>query len=42
MQWGSGLMLDVYGKPIKVGDRLKVGGDWTVGVVVCSMDTGEY
>jgi hypothetical protein len=35
-------MLDIHGKLIRVGDRLKVGGDWTVGVVVCSMDDGEY
>jgi hypothetical protein len=34
-------MLDINGKPIKVGHHIKV-GDWTVGVVVCSMDTGEY
>ena len=35
-------MRDIHGKLIRVGDRLKVGGNWTIGVVVCSMDTGEY
>jgi hypothetical protein len=35
-------MLDRKGKLIRVGHHLKVGGDWAVGIVVCSMDTGEY
>jgi hypothetical protein len=35
-------MLDRNGKLIKVGDRLRVGDDWAVGIVVCSMDTGDY
>jgi hypothetical protein len=34
-------MLDINGKPIRVGDDLRV-GNWTVGLVVCSMDTGEF
>ena len=35
-------MRDVCGRLIRVGDRLKIGGGWTVGVVVASIDTGEY
>ena len=38
---GDGLMRDIHGKRIRVGDRLKI-ADWTFGVVVCSMDDGEY
>ena len=35
-------MPDRKGKLIRVGDRLDIGEGWVVGVVVCSMDTGDY
>ena len=35
-------MLDRKGRVIRVGDRLDVGEGWAVGVVVCSIDTGDY
>ena len=35
-------MLDRKGRLIRLGDRVDVGEGWAVGVVVCSMDTGEY
>ena len=35
-------MHDVNGQLIRVGDRLDVGHGWSIGVVVCSIDTGDY
>jgi hypothetical protein len=34
-------MLDANGRLITVGDRVKSVGDTMMGVVVCSIDTGE-
>jgi len=35
-------MLDTKGKLIRVGDGLDIGHGWATGVVVCSIDTGDY
>jgi hypothetical protein len=35
-------MLDTRGKLIRIGDCLDVGRGWSTGVVVFSIDTGEY
>ena len=35
-------MLNVRGTLIRLGDRLDIGEGWTIGVVVYSMDTGDY